>query len=127
VLNYKSSAASWTGTRAGKDISADIDRIKADRMAGMLSKLTVQDWSASRSEALLALKTPYLRIQLVLGEPGRDDGPVREVNLALAPTQPNADTAFFYGQVEGGADVFYISRKALLEVMASPFKDKAGM
>lgn len=127
VLNYKSSAASWTGTRAGKDISADIDRIKADRMAGMLSKLTVQDWSASRSEALLALKTPYLRIQLVLGEPGKDDGPVRQVNLALAPTQPNADTAFFYGQVEGDADVFYISRKALLEVMASPFKDKAGM
>lgn len=126
VLNYKPSIASWTGTRAGKDVSADIDRIKADRMAGMLGKLTVQDWAASRSEALTALKTPYLRIQLLLGELGKDDGPVREMNLVFAPTQPNADTAFFYGQVEGDPDIFYMSRKALLEVVASPFKDKAG-
>jgi len=126
VLNYKPSTASWTGTRAGKDVTADIDRIKADRMAGMLAKLTVQDWAASRSEALTTLKTPYLRIQLLLGEPGKDDGPVKEVNLVFSPTQPNADTAFFFGQVEGDADIFYMSRKALLEVVASPFKDKAG-
>lgn len=126
VLNYKPSTASWTATRAGKDVTADIDRIKADRMAGMLAKLTVQDWAASRSEALATLKTPYLRIQLLLGEPGKDDGPVREVNLVFSPTQPNADTAFFFGQVEGDADIFYMSRKALLEVVASPFKDKSG-
>lgn len=126
VMNYNSATAAWTGSRAGKDVSADIDRIKADRMAGMLGKLTVQDWAASRAEALTALKTPHLRIQLLLGEPGKNDGPVREMNLVFSPTQPNADTAFFYGQVEGDPDIFYISRKALLEVVASPFKDKAG-
>jgi hypothetical protein len=88
----------------------------------MLAKFSVQDWSASRSEAIQALKTPYLRIQIVLGEPGRADGAVRETNLIFSPTQPNADTAFFYGQIEGDPDIFYVSRKSLLELVASPFR-----
>lgn len=126
VMNYNSATAAWTASRAGKDITSDIDRVKADRMAGMLGRFTVQDWVASRSDALQALKTPYLRIQVLLGEPGKGDGPVREVNLVMSPTQPNADTAFFYGQVEGDPDVFYVTRKSLLEIVASPFKDKAA-
>ena len=126
VLNYKPSTAAWTGSRAGKDITPQIDRVKADRMAGLLAKLTVQDWAASRSEALVALKTPYLRIQILLGEAGKDDGAVKETNLIFSPTQPNADTAFFFGQIEGSADVFYITRKALLEILAPPFKADVG-
>jgi hypothetical protein len=124
VMNHDPATAQWTATRAGKDVTTDIDRVKADRMAGMLAKFSVQDWSASRSEAIQALKTPYLRIQILLGEPGRTDGPVRETNLVFSPTQPNADTAFFYGQIEGDPDIFYVSRKTLLEVVASPFRDK---
>ena len=126
VMSHDPATAQWTATRAGKDITVDIDRVKADRMAGMLAKFSVQDWSASRSEAIQALKTPYLRIQILLGEAGRADGPVRETNLVFSPTQPNADTAFFYGQIEGDPDIFYVSRKALLEVVASPFRDKAA-
>ena len=122
-MSHDPSTAQWTATRAGKDITADIDRVKADRMAGMLAKFSVQDWSASRSEAIQALKTPYLRIQILLGEAGRTDGPVRETNLVFAPTQPNADTAFFYGQIEGDPDIFHVSRKTLLEVVASPFRE----
>ena len=125
VMSHDPATAQWTATRAGKDITEDIDRVKADRMAGMLAKFSVQDWSASRSDAIQALKTPYLRIQILLGEAGRTDGPVREINLVFSPTQPNADTAFFYGQIEGDPDVFYVSRKSLLEVVASPFRDKA--
>ena len=126
VMNHDPETAQWTATRAGKDITADLDRVKADRMAGMLAKFSVQDWSASRSEAIQALKTPYLRIQIVLGEPGRADGAVRETNLIFSPTQPNADTAFFYGQIEGDPDIFYVSRKSLLELVASPFRDKTS-
>lgn len=125
VMSHDPATAQWTATRAGKDITEEIDRVKADRMAGMLAKFSVQDWSASRSDAIQALKTPYLRIQVLLGEAGRTDGPVKETNLVFSPTQPNADTAFFYGQVEGDPDIFYVSRKALLEVVASPLRDKA--
>jgi hypothetical protein len=125
VMNHDAATAQWTATRAGKDITEEIDRAKADRMAGMLAKFSVQDWSASRSDALQALKTPYLRIQILLGEAGRTDGPVKETNLVFSPTQPNADTAFFYGQVEGDPDIFYVSRKSLLEVVTSPLRDRA--
>lgn len=124
VMNHDPATAQWTATRAGKDVTEDIDRAKADRMAGMLAKFSVQDWSASRGDAIQALKTPYLRIQILLGEAGRTDGPVKETNLVFSPTQPNADTAFFYGQVEGDPDIFYVSRKSLLDVVASPFRDK---
>ncbi|MBL9133488.1 MAG: hypothetical protein JNG86_19915, partial [Verrucomicrobiaceae bacterium] len=81
----------------------------------------------SRSDAILALKTPFLRIQIILGEPGRSDGPLRELNLIFANTQPNAETAFLYGQIEGDPDIFYITRRALLEVVIPPFKDKSGV
>jgi len=127
VLNHNPETAAWTATQAGKDMTAELDRLKVDKMAGDLSKFTVQDWSASRSDALQALKTPLLRIQIVLGEPGKNDGPSREVNLIFSPTQPNGTTAFFYGQIEGDPDVFYISRSALQQMIRSPYKDKTGI
>lgn len=127
VLNYDPSSAAWTGSRAGKDITAELDRVKCDRIAASLAKFTVQDWAASRSDAVQALKTPFLRIQIVLGEPGRAEGALRELNLLFANTQPNAETLFLYGQIEGDPDIFYITRKSLLEVVIPPFKDKSGM
>lgn len=127
VLNYNPSTAEWTGSVAGKDITAQIDRVKADRIAGNLAKFTVQDWSASRSDAVQALKTPFLRIQVLLGEPGKADGALREVNLIFANTQPNAETVFLYGQIENDPDIFYITRKALLEIVIPPVKDKSPL
>ncbi len=128
ILNYNPATAEWTGSRAGQDITPQLDRVKADRIAGLLSKFSVQDWSASRSDAVQALKTPLLRIQVVLGEPGKNDGPLHEINLIFSNTQPNVDSTFLlYGQVEGDPDVFYITRHSLLEVVSPPVKDKAGM
>ncbi len=127
VLNYDPVTADWTGTQAGNDMTEKIDRVKADRLSNKLAKFTVQDWSGSRSDAIQALKTPLLRIQVILGEPGKKDGALREVNLIFSPTQPNATTAFLYGQIEGDPDIFYISRRALEEIVQPPFKDKPGM
>ena len=127
VLNYDPVTADWSGTLAGKDIAEKIDRVKADRISNKLAKFSVQDWSASRSDAVQALKTPLLRIQVVLGEPGKKEGPLREVNLIFSPTQPNATTAFLYGQIEGDPDIFYITRRALEEIVQPPFKEKSGI
>ncbi len=116
VLDYNPVTAQWKASRGGRDVSSEIDRVKADQLANSLSRLTVQDWAADRSDALQALKTPFLTIQIVLGEPGRADGPVREVEILFSPTQPNATTAFYFGQVKGDPDVFYMTRNALLEL-----------
>ncbi|MBK8092285.1 MAG: DUF4340 domain-containing protein [Verrucomicrobiaceae bacterium] len=127
ILTHNPETAVWKASQAGKDMTEQLDRLKVDKFASDLSKFTVQDWSASRSDALQALKVPYLRIQILISEEaGKNEGPAREVNLVFSPTQPNVDTAFLFGQIEGDPDVFYISRSSLLKVIRSPFKDKPG-
>ena len=125
ILDYNPVTAQWKATRGGRDVTEEIDRVKADQLAGNLARFTVQDWAADGSDALEALKTPFLTIQVVLGEPGRTDGPVREVEIIFSPTQPNAETAIYFGQIKGDPDVFYMTRSALLQIVGDGvFKPK---
>jgi len=125
ILDYNPVTAEWKATRGGRDVTAEIDRVKADQLAGNLARFTVQDWAVDRSDALQALKTPFLTIQIVLGEPGRLDGPVREVEILFSPTQPNANTAFYFGQVKDDPDIFYITSSGLLQIAGiNVFKPK---
>ena len=116
TLDYNPVTAEWKASKGGHDVTDEIDRVKVDQLAGNLARFTVQDWAADRSDALQALKTPFLTIQIVLGEPGRSDGPVREVEILFSPTQPNATTAFYFGQIKNDPDVFYITNSALLQI-----------
>ena len=125
VLDYNPITAEWKATRGGRDVSAEIDRVKADQLASNLARFTVQDWAVDRSAAIQALKTPFLTIQIVLGEPGRLDGPVHEVEILFSPTQPNAVTAFYFGQIKDDPDIFYVTNNALLQIAGiSVFKPK---
>ena len=123
-LSYDPTTAQWTGVRAGRDITAMIDRVKADRLAGSLAKFNVQDWSADATNAIQALKTPALRVVVTLGEPGVNTGPTRDIELNFSPTQPDMDTALYFGQVGTGPDVFYVTRASLLELLAPVFKSE---
>ncbi|HYF36795.1 MAG TPA: DUF4340 domain-containing protein, partial [Prosthecobacter sp.] len=123
ILNYDPSTAQWTGSIAGGDITPMIDRVKADKLAGTLAKFNAQDWVTDPSEAIHALQKPELRAVVTLGEPGTNTGPTRDIVLNFAPTQPGAATAFYFGQVEGDPDLFYISRGALQELLQSVFKE----
>lgn len=124
ILKYDPTTAQWTGERAQRDITDQIDRVKADRLAGLLAKLQVQDWSADATNAIQALEKPALRIGVTLGEPGTNTGPTRDIILNFAPTQEGMEsTALYFGRVGGGPDVFYISRTALMEVLQPVFKE----
>ena len=116
VLDYNPVTAEWKASKGGHDLTAELDRVKADQLASSLARFTVQDWAADRSDALQALKTPFLAIQIVLGEPGRLDGPVHEIEILFSPTQPNANTAFYFGQIKNDPDIFYITNNALLQI-----------
>jgi hypothetical protein len=125
TLDYNPVTAQWKASRGGRDVTEEIDRVKADQLASNLARFTVQDWAADRSDALQALKNPFLTIQIVLGEPGRTDGPVREIEILFSPTQPNVETAFYFGQVKGDPDIFYMTRSALLQIVGDGvFKSK---
>lgn len=125
VLRYDPSTAQWSGSRAGQDITTMIDRVKADKLAGSLAKLNVQDWVGDTTNAITALQNPALRVIVTLGEPGTQSGPTRDVTLSFVPTQAdNMNSALFYGQLQGDPDLFYIARTTLLEMLAPVFKSK---
>lgn len=125
VLNYDPSTAQWSGARAGQDITSMLDRVKADRLAEALSKLNAHDWVGDITNAIGALQNPSLRIVITLGEPGVSSGPTKDIILSFSPTQAgNMNSTLFYGQVQGDADIFYISRSALLELLAPVFRPK---
>lgn len=122
VLNYDTTTAQWSGQRAGRDITPLIDRVKADALAAKLAKFTVQDWSADATNAIQPLREPAVQIRVTLGEPGTATGPTKDTLLKFAPTQEGMDTALYFGQVDAGPDVFYISRGTLLDLLAPVLK-----
>lgn len=122
VLDYNPDTSQWTGTLAGKDITAMIDRVKADRLAGGLAKIQVQDWVQDRTTAVAALAAPGITVTIDLGVAGDTSAPLKQRTLRFAPTQPGAETAIYYGQLDGGPDVFYITRESLRELLAPVFK-----
>jgi hypothetical protein len=125
VLKYDPTTAQWTGNRAGQDITSMIDRVKADKLAGSLAKLNVQDWVGDTTTAITALQNPALRVIVTLGEPGINTGPTRDLVLSFTPTQSdNMNSALYYGQLQGDADLFYIARTTLMEILAPVFKKK---
>lgn len=125
ILNYDPQTAQWSGELAGRNITDLIDRVKADKLAGSLAKFTVQDWVADRTEGIKALSTPTLRVVATLGEPGKNTGPTRDLVLNFSPTQVGMEnTAFYFGQLEGDPDIFYVSRTALLELLTPVFKSQ---
>lgn len=125
VLKYDPTTAQWTGSRAGQDITPMIDRVKADKLAGSLAKLNVQDWVGDATTAITALQNPALRVIVTLGEPGTNSGPTRDLVLSFTPTQSdNMNSALYYGQLQGDPDLFYIARTTLLEILAPVFKAK---
>jgi hypothetical protein len=125
LLNYDPTNAQWTGEQAQRDITPQIDRVKADRLAGLLARLNVQDWSADATNAITALQKPALTVVITLGEPGTNTGPTRDVALNFAPTQEGMEsTALYFGRVDNGPDIFYITRTALLEVLQPVFKEE---
>lgn len=124
VLDFNPDTSQWTGTLAGKDITAMVDRVKADRLAGGLAKIQVQDWAQDRTDAVAALAAPGITVTIDLGVPGNPSAPMKQRTLRFAPTQPGTETAIYYGQLDGGPDVFYITRESLRELLAPVFKKK---
>jgi len=121
-LDFNQDTAQWSGSIAGQDITAAIDRVKADRLADALSKFRVQDWAQDRSEAIKALVTPTLTLTVTLGIPGEPNAPLTQRTVSLAPTQAGADTAIYYGQLNGEPDVVFVTREYLRELMAPVLK-----
>lgn len=121
-LDFNQDSAQWSGSIAGQDITAMIDRAKADKLAAAMANFQVQDWATDRTEAVKALATPALSFVVTLGVPGEPAAPLTQRTVRLSPTQAGADTAIYYGQLDGDPDVFFVTREYLRELMAPVLK-----
>jgi hypothetical protein len=124
VLDYDPISAVWTGKRAGEDITPLIDRVKADRLAGKLGSLVVDDWAQDRTDGIKALQTPAITIQITLmSDLGNPQSADKTITLNLSPTVANTDTALYFGRLNDEPDVFLITRDTLRDLLQSVLKD----
>lgn len=124
-LSYNPVSAEWKGRAGEQDVTTMIDRVKADEQAGVLGRLSADDWSRSLGEGLQALEKPTVRIQVTLQSAGQANAPLKMHDLKFAPTQEGKDTAIYYGRLDEQPDVFYISRESLRGLLKPVFKDDA--
>lgn len=124
VLDYDPISAVWKGNRAGEDITPLIDRVKADRLAGKLGALVVDDWAQDRTDGIKALQTPAITIQIILmSDLGNPKSPDKTLTLNLSPTVANTDTALYFGRLNDEPDVFLITRDTLRDLLQSVLKE----
>ena len=125
ILDHHPINGTWSGSRAGEDLSSLVDQVKADHLVDKLGGLIVLDWAQDRTEGTKALKNPAVTIQTtLLTQPGDLKSPTKLVTLNFAPTVEGMDSAIYYGRVDDGPDVFLISRDGLHELLASVLKSK---
>ena len=123
TLHYDPSYGSWKGEIAGKDVTSQIDRAKADSLLQSLVNLQAAEWTTERTAAYAALKNPTLTIQLLTVDPLNPSAPPKALNIAFAPTVPNIETAVYHGRINEDPDTFLISRDLFRHLAAPVVKE----
>ncbi|MEM9283376.1 MAG: DUF4340 domain-containing protein [Verrucomicrobiota bacterium] len=106
-LDYDYRRDGWDAFRSGVDVSQSLDRAAAGRLRDRLGSLTATGWYLSLAQAYESLQEPTVRFEILTNEldpaVGEARPMTREIKLAPAPTD-----GFYFGQVEGSPDVFYL-------------------
>ena len=116
VLHYSPDQASWSAEIANRDVTATLDRAKANSLLNKLTGFDVSDWSTERTAAVAALRNPSLTVQLMLSMPGSSGEEAQPQTLTFAPTAAGMSTAVYHGRLNEGPDTFLISRDLYLEL-----------
>ncbi len=121
-LLYDADNATWSGELAGKDITQQIERSKANDLLNRLVNFNVETWVSDRTLGYEALKNPTLTIQILVTDPLRPDDAPRPRLLTFAPTTAGRLTTSFYGRLDDQPDLFLISRDSYRELVAPVMK-----
>lgn len=121
-LFYNPDDATWKASIASRDVTAQLDKARANQLLQKLVDFQASDWSSDRGGALVALKNPSLTIQLLLSAPGADPSAGKPTMLTFAPLQPGMDTALYHGRKNEDPDTFLITRDLYRELINTVVK-----
>lgn len=122
TLLHNPNDATWMGNIAGRDVTAQLDKARANQLLDKLAGLQATDWNSDRGGALEALKNPSLTVQLLLANPANPSAEPKPVTLTFAPLQPGMDSALYHGRKDQEPDTFLISRDLYHELTAPMVK-----
>ncbi|MCE9519604.1 MAG: DUF4340 domain-containing protein [Verrucomicrobia bacterium] len=122
TLDYDPSVNSWKGEIATKDITALIQKEKADALLNKLVSLTAETWVTDRTVGYEALKNPSLTVQISVINPSKPDDPTTAHTLTFVSTNPSRPGAACYGKLDGNPDLFLLSREQYREITAPVVK-----
>ncbi len=122
-LKYSFFDESWTAEEEGKEVTADLDPVRASYLLKTLENLQVEEWLSPKDElAAKLLESPVLSFVLVektVDEFGDDLGKERkQLDLAI-----DSDTQKVYGRYVGEPSLFTISVDDALK-LSLPLLDK---
>jgi hypothetical protein len=114
-LEYLPATADWAGKVGGEDVTARIDKVKADDLVLDISvPLRAERWVTQEIElAQAALQTrPIKHLRFALEDLA---GKRFDFGLDIAPMNPNPNVrnSFFYARTVGSSDICVISRETL--------------
>ncbi len=122
TLDYDPSVNSWKGEIATKDITALIQKEKADALLNKLVSLSAETWVTDRTIGYEALKNPSLTVQIFVINPSKPDDPPTAHTLTFVSTNPGRPGAACYGRLDGNPDLFLFSRDQYREIIAPVVK-----
>lgn len=122
-LRYFFNDEAWIASRGGKDVTANLDQLKANFLMGVIENLEVANWlSENDEEAAAALQSPLLTFEItqnLVDEFGGEIGKETEViSIGL-----NKTTGEIYGKKASEGLYFTLSEETLLK-LSIPLLDK---
>lgn len=126
VLTRDPTDLSWTATRPGVDLTADIDQSKAAILAENLGGFYAADWLPDRGEILTQLaEDASLQIDIALErtDPKTGEPTPQSITLRFAPAGAGAISGYYYGTRLGFPEVFIITKEDYQTLTASLLKD----
>lgn len=119
TLQYEFLDESWTARQFGEDVSAQLDRQKANRFIRFMETLRVEKWLGETSPAAQrALLRPTFRFTALFRQVSQDgtSSGLRESTFTLAPASRSSRNRFYYGQLSGDPYYFVINLDSYREL-----------
>lgn len=127
TLKLDPTRAQWQAFMTGQDMTARLDKSRAERLANVLSTFQANDWLTESGPALKALEAPVLRLELKVEVP-KADGTFQPAlsQLTFASTVAGQETPVYYGRLNQSHDVFVIKREVYEALTAGLLRKEAA-